>query len=438
MAIAPAVSGEPITSEVAASTFELVWTTVRDQHFDTSYGGVDWIAVGEEFRANACAATTRESLRDILNLMLSRLGQSHFGVMPGSPSNDLISPAASSVPSSIGLTIRSIGGDMTVTCVDSDSPAARASIETGWILRTINGNPLSTPHLSDVPAHLHTMVREREAAQALQARPGTTLRLEFTDRTEVNRYCEVTTEPDSVPRITFGTLPPIESDIEWRELSPDSWRAVAAPLAGESIHRVGYIRFSSWFPVIAQDLDRAVDELRSVDALVIDLRGNPGGVGFMAAGFAGHFFVEPTNLGDMTARSGTLHFLAQPRTVAAGGRAVNPFAGPIAILVDSQTASTSEVFAGGMVDVHRAEVFGGPSAGAALPAVLLTLQDGDILIYAIADFRVPSGKSLEGCGVHPTVIPSPTLLDYRSSSDPTLRQALEWIDKTLPSTTPNP
>ena len=73
----------------------------------------------------------------------------------------------------------------------------------------------------------------------------------------------------------------------------------------------------------------------------------------------------------------------------------------LAILVDGCSASTSEIFAGGLQDVKRARVFGTHTAGAALPSVISKLPNGDGFQYAIANYISVGGKPLEGIGVTP-------------------------------------
>jgi carboxyl-terminal processing protease len=170
-----------------------------------------------------------------------------------------------------------------------------------------------------------------------------------------------------------------------------------------------------------------MDTLRSADGIIIDLRGNPGGIGAMAMGIAGHFTSEPSELGEMTTRDASLRFKTNPRTVSTTGVAVTPYAGPVAILVDESTASTSEVFAGGMQFLKRAKIFGTRTAGAALPAVTMPLPNGDVFLHAIADYRLPNGTALEATGVIPDNARPYTRTDYAQLGDPAMAEAVRWI-----------
>ena len=141
----------------------------------------------------------------------------------------------------------------------------------------------------------------------------------------------------------------------------------------------------------------AVDEYRiGGDGIVIDLRGNPGGLAAMVMGIAGHFTPNHDTLGVMKTKDSELHFNANPRLVSDDGQRVEPYAGPVAILVDGMTGSASECFAGGMQSLGRARVVGQTSMGQALPALFDKLPNGDVLIHAWGDFVTGTGVRIEG------------------------------------------
>jgi carboxyl-terminal processing protease len=147
----------------------------------------------------------------------------------------------------------------------------------------------------------------------------------------------------------------------------------------------------------------------------------------MVMGTAGHFLAEPMTLGTMRMRDNELRYVSNPRRVDRSGERVTPFAGPLAILVDGSTASTSEVFAGGLQSVGRARVFGQQTMGAVLPSLLESLPNGDVLQHAIADFATADGRQLEGRGVVPDVAVELTREDLIDGHDATLTAAIEWM-----------
>ena len=114
----------------------------------------------------------------------------------------------------------------------------------------------------------------------------------------------------------------------------------------------------------------------------------------MALGMAGYLVEKPDQrLGAMYTRDTTLNFVINPR--------LPTFKGPVAILMDACSASTSEIFAGGLRDLGRARVFGTRSAAAALPSTIERLPNGDGFQFAIANYISEGGQPLEGIGVPP-------------------------------------
>src|SRR4051794_23645264 len=69
-------------AERRRQTFEIVWQTVKDYHFDPTFGGVNWDAVKVEFAPRVAQARTDRELHWLLQQMLNRLGKSHFAVIP--------------------------------------------------------------------------------------------------------------------------------------------------------------------------------------------------------------------------------------------------------------------------------------------------------------------------------------------------------------------
>jgi carboxyl-terminal processing protease len=172
-----------------------------------------------------------------------------------------------------------------------------------------------------------------------------------------------------------------------------------------------------------------MDQFRSADGIVIDLRGNPGGLAGMIMGVAGHFMTERATLGVMKTRQSEMKFPANPRLVNAAGERVEPYKGPVAILVDGMTGSASECFSGGLQSLGRARVFGQTSMGQALPALFDRLPNGDVLIHAWGDFVTGTGVRIEGRGVVPDEPVALTRSDLLAGHDAALDEALAWIDR---------
>src|SRR5271155_5522494 len=73
----------PTQKQLNIESFEKVWTTVRDTHWDPKLGGVNWQAAHDEFRPAVDRAETMADARKAMSDMLGRLHKSHFGIIPG-------------------------------------------------------------------------------------------------------------------------------------------------------------------------------------------------------------------------------------------------------------------------------------------------------------------------------------------------------------------
>jgi carboxyl-terminal processing protease len=224
--------------------------------------------------------------------------------------------------------------------------------------------------------------------------------------------------------VTVGSLPTMFVRVESEQKGTPGGRTA------------GVIRFNVWMAAVDALFQQAVDRFRGADGIIIDLRGNPGGLAGMIMGISGHFVGERKALGVMQTRENPpLEFRVNPRLVNAAGERVAPYAGPVAILVDAMSGSASECFAGGMQSIGRVRVFGQPSMGQALPALFDRMPNGDVLIHAYGDFLTADGTRLEGRGVIPDEIVPLAREDLLAGRDLTLDAALAWIDR---SPTPAP
>lgn len=401
----------------ASETFDAVWQIVRDSLFDRTFNGTDWEKVRAELRPRAEAAKTPGELRAVLRDMLGRLGLSHFAVIPSSPDGP---GAAYDLQAEPGFDVRLIAHDVVVSSVDPAGGAAAAGVHPGSIVRAIGDKPAAS-FLSD----LHDGTAERVAQLAAWRAIVTRLRGPEDSKVEVTfdepggqtvtRSITRHAEPGSP--VTVGHLPTMYVRV----------RAEAAktPAGGQA----GVIGFNVWMSTVDAPFQQAVERFRSSDGIVIDLRGNPGGLAAMIMGIAGHFVGERVPLGVMKTRDAELRFTVNPRIVNSAGQRVDVFRGPVAILVDALTGSASECFAGGMQSIGRARVFGQTSMGQALPALFDRLPNGDVLIHALGDFVTAKGTRLEGRGVIPDEAVPLTRDDLAAGRDRTLLAALTWIDE---------
>lgn len=152
----------------------------------------------------------------------------------------------------------------------------------------------------------------------------------------------------------------------------------------------GYIRVTSWDMQTARQLHDAIEKLgaNNLQALVLDLRNNPGGVVKTALEAAAMFL-----------RPGQRILTAKGRTKEVDSADVPPRANPyrfrLAVLVNEKTASASEILAGALQDHDRATIVGEPSYGKGLVQSVMPLADGAGLAITTAFYYTPSGRSIQ-------------------------------------------
>jgi carboxyl-terminal processing protease len=413
-------SGAAVAAQVplAAETFDAAWTIIRDTHFDRTMNGLDWDAVRAELKPRAAAAKSEAELRGVIRDMLGRLGLSHFALIPSTAeSPDAGGRSGGAGGADPGFDVRLIGRDLIVTKVDPD---AASLVRAGWRILKIESTP-AADLLKALPEGANDRLLNVEAWRLAQTRlrgaAGSKVDVTFEngDGTPVTLALE--RRPEQGEPVTVGNLPTMHVRVEKEKKTTRAGRTV------------GVIGFNVWMATVDAQFQQAVDQFRTADGIVIDLRGNPGGLAAMLMGISGQFVNERKSLGVMKTRDSELKFAANPRVVSASGERVQPYAGPLAILVDAMSGSASECFTGGMQAIGRARVFGQVSMGQALPALFDRLPNGDVLIHAYGDFVTAAGTRLEGRGVIPDEIVPLRREDLLAGKDRTLDAALGWIDR---------
>jgi carboxyl-terminal processing protease len=417
----PLAAATAAAAPTPADTFDAAWQILRRNYIAQTAGTVDWDRLREELRPRAERARTVDESRAVVSEMLSRIGRSHFAVLPAPVATALDMPdVRPEQTGTLGFDVGLVENQVLVTHVDPDSTASRAGVRTGWAVRRI-GSRSVVADLEHVPGDLAPHVRAFRVWAAstalLRGRAGDSASIVFENASGHDVAVTLTRTADAGQTVKLGHLPTLFASLTSERLEREG-------------RQVGVIRFNVWMTPVTREFDAAIDRLRDCDGIVVDLRGNPGGVVTMIMGVSGHFLAEPVTLGTIKTRDTELSLVANPRLVSSRGQAVQPFKGPLAIVVDASSYSASEIFAGGMQSIGRARIFGARTAGGALPAVLERLPGGDVLQYAIGDFVTAGGTRIEGRGVLPDE-PSPvTRADLLAGRDPAVDAAVRWIAQT--------
>ncbi len=212
-----------------------------------------------------------------------------------------------------------------------------------------------------------------ESANRLQGAEGTAVELMILRRDKTTRTLQLVRRHVEV-----------ESVIQARMVNPAA--------------RIGYLRLSGFQKTSTEELDRAISALaqQGMQILILDLRGNPGGLLNVAVDIASRF----VNSGSIVSTRGRAH--GQTQTLSATGNASWRF--PLYVLVDHDSASASEILAGALQDHRRATIVGARTYGKGSVQSIFTLRAAPAgLKLTTAKFYSPLNRPYSEQGVQPDV-----------------------------------
>jgi carboxyl-terminal processing protease len=262
----------------------------------------------------------------------------------------------------LGIQVGMEDGFVKVISPIDDTPAFRAGLEAGDLIIRLNEKSVKGMTLND-------------AVKIMRGEPGTDIKL------TVIREGADKPLPFTVTRDIISV-----KSVKSRILEPD----------------YGYIRISNFQSKTARDLVSEVSNLKKenkneLKGLVLDLRNNPGGV-LSAAADVSDAFIDEGKLVYTQGRiaNSDFEFNAKPGDIMNGS--------PVVVLINSGSASASEIVAGALQDHKRAVVMGSKSFGKGSVQTIQELRSGGAVKITTARYFTPSGRSIQGEGITPDII----------------------------------
>lgn len=270
----------------------------------------------------------------------------------------------------VGITVALREGTLTIITVREDGPAARAGV-------------LAGDQMVRIGEVLTDSVGVAEAIQLLQGHSGETMKLTVR-RPGTKQFLEF-----SIVRETLT------------ETSVHDSMLLVPKLAGD--YKIGYARISQYTHSTARDLSESLDELEKagMQAFVLDLRNNPGGLLDSAVAVCGEFLPEGTVV---VTTEGRIASQNPPpyRTPTRDGK--KPRRYPMAVLINHGSASAAEITAGALQDLKRAIVVGTTSFGKGSVQSILPMKNGAAMRLTTAKYYTPSHRTIHEHGVEPNIV----------------------------------
>jgi carboxyl-terminal processing protease len=241
--------------------------------------------------------------------------------------------------------------------VFKNSPAARGGIEPNDVVTHVNGASVVGKELTDV-------------VDVIRGESGTAVQLSV--------YREDVQQP-----LKFSL----------RRRAVDIQDVYGTVLAGSIVSgkpKIGYLEVRSFSETIMSQFDEELSALESqgIKALIVDLRGNPGGLLSAAVDMSARF-LDGKEITSMKMRNG------EPETFVAPSGWADGRNYPLVVLVDENSASASEIFTGAIRDYHRGTIVGKRTYGKGSVQRMLSMADGSQVKLTIARYYLPSGQSIQ-------------------------------------------
>ena len=267
----------------------------------------------------------------------------------------------------LGIEVSMKNGLPTVVTAMEDTPAAKAGILSGDQILRINGVSTERMDLQD-------------AINVLRGPAG--------------RKVTLTLLRPSTKEIKDYSLERAEIKVQ----SVKGVRLLDAELTGP--FRIGYLRLIQFNEPTAEELSKALDELQKqgMQALILDLRNNPGGLLNSAVDVCAQFLPPNTKVVSTQGR-----VASQQHDYATSGAKKERPNFPIALLINEGSASGAEIVSGALKDLHRAILVGETTFGKGSVQNVMQLPDGSAVRFTTAKYYTPGKQVIQGNGVAPNI-----------------------------------
>src|SRR5207253_305350 len=267
----------------------------------------------------------------------------------------------------LGIEVAIKNGLPTVVTPMEDTPAARAGIHSGDQILEINGTSTERMDLQDVINHLRGAPGQKISLTLI--RPSTK---------EVKDY--------ALERAEIR----VQSVKGARLLDPD--------LTGS--FKIAYVRLIQFNEPTADELSKALDEMQKqgMQALILDLRNNPGGLLNSAVDVCAQFLPPNSKVVSTQGR-----VVSQQHDYSTSGAKKERPNLPMVLLINEGSASGAEIVAGALKDLHRAVLVGETTFGKGSVQNVMQLPDGSAVRFTTAKYYTPGKQVIQGNGVAPNI-----------------------------------
>jgi C-terminal processing protease CtpA/Prc len=382
----------------ASEMLDDVAQDIQKHYYDQTFHGLDWEAKVREAREKIRAESSLNMSIAHVAAALDALNDSHtFLLPPPRPYRH-----------DYGFRMEMVGDGCYISRVRPGSDAEAKGVKRGDQVLAVNGYKPSRENLWKID---YTF-------RVLRPQPG--LRLTIRNPEGQERLADVAAKFKQTSKMVDLTSP--DANNIWDIIREDeAEQHLIRPRTTEMGDALMILKLPE-FMFNQDEIDRLMGKARKHQALIIDLRGNPGGAVDTLKYLLGGIFADEVKIADRKGRK-------EMKPEVAKGRGGKAFTGKVLVLVDSKSASAAELFARIVQLQKRGLVVGDRSSGSVMEAKHYEHKVGTetVVPYGVSitesDLIMSDGKSLEHTGVTPDEIVLPTAQDMANERDPVLAHA---------------
>ena len=307
--------------------------------------------------------------------IVSTLGDKHSVYMAGDEFQSFQEQMTSSY-AGIGVYIGSADEGVLIAGVIDDSPASEAALKRGDIITTIDGTPTAGMKLEDVSQKI---------------------------RGPVNTDVILTIREDGADK---------EVTLTRRQIHMKT-------VMGQMVEgtNIGYIRIGVFSEDTGKEFTKEYQSLREqgMEKMILDLRNNPGGLVDQAVEVAGNFVPQGSTVVSFTSSDGN----TQTYTASGTGDTI-----PMAVLINENSASASEIVAGAVQDLGLGKIIGVRSYGKGTVQGVYGISNDDAVKLTVAKYHTANGREIDGAGIEPDIM---VQLQPNDTTDYQLQKAIDVL-----------
>jgi carboxyl-terminal processing protease len=352
-----ASSALAVSKDSPKAIVDEAWQIVNREYVDGTFNRLDWQKTRMELLKRNYR--NRQEAYVAIRSTLKKLGDPYTRFMDPQQFQSLNNQTSGEM-SGVGIKLEANPRTQQLVVAEAidNSPAAKAGIKSGDIIVAIDGKSTKNMNLES-------------AISLIRGEIGKSITL----------------------KIARGSKSPFDIALTRAQIEVSS---VFSEVKQEGKLKVGYIRLAEFSSHSSEQMQKAIKDLnrKQVNAYVLDMRGNPGGLLQASVEIARMWLDNGTIVKTVDRKGGNEDFRAVQGALTQL---------PMAVLVDGNSASASEILAGALKDNRRAQIVGAQTFGKALVQSVHSLSDGSGMAVTVAHYYTPNGTDIGHKGVTPDV-----------------------------------